>query len=141
MKELNPAFPVFESNGGGEEAREIILDVRFPSDAPIVDTAGREYEFVGKFLADDDFYQGLNMVSVIQRKSDGMKFGYQWWDDISKYGESYVDANGDEFGLECDTDADDFDWDNDYVSYYVFEPVEEYSIKSYRKADDVQATS
>lgn len=130
-KELSPDFPVFESKGREESAEEVILDVRWPNDEPIKDNVGREYDFVGKFLCDDDFYQGLNMVSVIQRKSDGMKFGYQWWDDISKHGDSFVEANGDEFGLECDTDADDFDWDTDYVSYYVFEPVEPIIITGY----------
>lgn len=134
---LSTDYPVFENTGEEESIEAIIYDVRFPSDGPITDRAGRQYEFVGKYLADDDFYQGLNMVSVIRRLADNKLFGYFWWDDISKYGDSFVEPNGEEFGLECDCSADDFDWDNDYyVSYYVWVPVEEYPIKAYRSSND-----
>lgn len=133
MKELSPDYPVFESKGEGDEnVDEIILDVRFPRDAPIVDRDGRGYEYKNKYLSNEDFYQGLNMVTVIRRKSDDKLFGYFWWDDISKYGEAMVEPNGDEFGLECDYNAEGFDWDTDYVSYYVWEPVEAYPITAYR---------
>jgi hypothetical protein len=129
-------YPVFEEKDNDEDyVGEIIYDVRFPHDAPIVDRDGREYEFVGKFLSDNYFYQGLNMVSVIRSKSDSRLFGYFWWDDNSDHGESTYDSNGAEFGLECDYMADDFDWDNDYVSYYVFEPVEEYPITAYKRSN------
>lgn len=134
MKELGADWPVFDETGEEEETvREIILDVRNHDAGPIIDRAGIEYEMVTQALEDNDFYQGLNMITVISRKSDGKLFGYSWWDDISKHGESFVESNGDEFGLECDTDALDFDWDADYVSYYVFEPVESYFITAFRK--------
>lgn len=133
MTNLDADYPVFEERcdeDGG--VREVILDLRFPSDSPIVDRDGREYDFVGKYLENEDSYQGLNMITVIKRKSDDKLFGYSWWDDISKHGSSYVESNGDEFGLECDTDADGFDWDTDYISYYVWQPVEAYYITAYR---------
>jgi hypothetical protein len=130
---LNPDWPVFENTGEDENVDEIILDVRNHDAGPITDRTGREYDYVGKFLENDDFYQGLNMITLIRRKSDNALFGYSWWDDISKHGESYIESNGDNYGLECDTSADDFDWDTDYVSYFVWEPVEEYPIKAYKK--------
>lgn len=131
MKELKPDYPVFEAQGENEYPEEVIYDALMMN-AEIHDREGRKYEFVGKYLEDNDFYQGLNMVSVIRNIETGVLYGYSWWNDISKYGSSMVESNGDEFGLECDTDADGFDWDSDYVSYYVWEPVEEYPIKAYR---------
>lgn len=133
-KDLFYDYPVFDQKGEDEYAREIVLDILL-SDEVIVDRDGRRYEYVGKYLSDDDFYQGLNMVSVIRNVETGALYGYFWWDDISKHGEAYVEPNGGEFELECDTSAEDFDWDNDYVSYYVWEPVEEYSIKAFRTVD------
>lgn len=135
--ELLDDFPVFESKDESEYPEEVILDVLGPREK-IIDRAGIEYDFVGKYLEDNDFYQGLNMVSVIRNKETGKKYGYFWWDDISKYGESFVEPNGEEFGLECDTDAPDFDWDRDYVSYYVWVPVTPISIQGYGR---VQATA
>lgn len=135
-KHLEPDWPVFEQSENTERVNEIILDVRDYDAGPIIDRAGRTYTYVDQYLENDDFYQGLNMITVISRDSDGKLFGYSWWDDISKYGESFIESNGDEYGLECDTSADDFDWDKDYISYYVFEPVEEYPIKAYKKVDN-----
>lgn len=128
MKELTTDLPVFEFL----ESQDHTV-VAYPEyvDA-IVDRDGREYEHLVTALEDDDFYQGLNMITVLLRKSDGKIFGFSWWDDISKHGDSVIEANGQEFGLECDTDADDFDLEN-YVSYFVFEPVEPYHITAFRK--------
>lgn len=134
MKELTPDHPVFEEKASDEDTvGEIIYDVRGRDAGPTIDRDGREYEYVNRFLENDDFYQGLNMIAVIRRKSDGRLFGYSYWDGQGHYDDS-CDANGDEFGLECDTDVEGFDWDTDYVSYYVWEPVEEYPIKAYRKS-------
>jgi len=130
-KEIEPDFPVFEANENSYEDSK--YDLMYDTDIIKTDTTGRTYRSLGSFLENDDFYQGLCMITVIRRESDNKLFGYSWWDDISKHGESYIEPNGDEFGLECDTSADDFDWDNDYVSCFVFEPVEEYSIKAYKK--------
>ena len=85
------------------------------------------FTIVGEFLADDDFYQGLNKTTVIIRNSDGRAFGYSWWDDISKHGEPYVECNGDENGFESEyTD----DWDT-VASYWVWLPVKAFTIPAY----------
>lgn len=129
MKTLDPDWPVFPLYGGrGEYAYDLLCEME-----PDTDNAGREYEMVTQCLEDDDFYRGLNTITVIRRKNDGKLFGYSWWQDNSKHGEDSMEPNGDEYGLECDTDVEGFDWDTDYVSYYVFEPVEAYYITAYRK--------
>lgn len=133
MKTLDSDWPVFEEKGQEEGFDATLLNVRDRDAGPITDRDGRTYTYVGKYLEDDDFYQGLNVITVLRRDWDNKLFGYSWWDDISKHGESYIESNGDNFGLECDTSADDFDWERDYVSYFVFEPVEEYPIKAYKK--------
>lgn len=69
-------------------------------------------------LENEDFYQGRNLVNVIKRKSDGRLFGFHWWYGGGKYGEPFVEANGDEHG---------FDYGD-----FVFEPVEQYSIPAYK---------
>lgn len=125
---LDPDFPAFElQEGRGDEPYSLMTEMQ-----PNTDNTGRLYTMVTQALENDDFYQGLNKITVIKRVSDGKLFGYSWWEDNSKHGESFVDPNGDEFNLECDSGADDFDWD-DFISYYVFEPVEEYPIIAYRK--------
>ena len=109
MKKFNDDWPVMKASENDDNyPEEVILDVVSPQQDAIVDHVGREYDFVGQFLADDDFYQGLNMVTVIRRRGDGKQFGYFWWDDISKHGESFVKSNGDEFGLEgyCEVEDD-----------------------------------
>lgn len=85
------------------------------------------FEIAGTYLADEDFYQGLNKTTVIVRNSDGKAFGYSWWDDISKHGESYVECNGDERGFETE-------YTEDYetiASYWVWLPVEPFNITGY----------
>lgn len=132
VSKLDPDWPVFALDS--DELKYELLTEMIPN----TDTEGREYEMITQCLADDDFYQGLNMVSVIRRKGDGKLFGFFWWDDISKYGELYMEENGDEYGIEQpkDTDRDDFDWDNDWIHYYVFEPVEYHPITSYKPITD-----
>lgn len=128
MKTLDPDWPVFIQKG--EDQEEIVYELEGKTD-----TYGREYETVGAFLENDDFYQGLCKITVIRRKTDGKLFGYSWWDDISKHGQAYIEPNGDEYGLESDvdTDAEDFDWDEDSETYWVFEPVVESSLVIYNK--------
>ena len=52
------------------------------TEGPWIDEDGVRYEKVGEFLSDTDFYQGLNMVTVI-RHPNGKTYGYFWWNDIS----------------------------------------------------------
>ena len=52
------------------------------------------YEFVDVAIDEDaDFYQGLLKIAVIRRKSDGKEFGFSFFDDISKHGETYIEMN------------------------------------------------
>ncbi|MGG7510931.1 hypothetical protein [Plantibacter sp. YIM 135249] len=81
---------------------------------------------------DDDFYQGVDVIAVIKRRSDSRLFGFQYWTSISKHAEPYIESNGDENGLEFDPPAG-FDWDNDYFPHpYVFLPVEPFTITGYK---------
>lgn len=85
------------------------------------------FELVGdNFLQpDEDFYQGLNFLTVIKRKSDGRLFGYERWEPVAKNAETYLDANGDQHGFENWEIPDGFNWDDDYFpTVYVFLPVE-----------------
>lgn len=103
----------------GDWAREIILDITY-SGTENIDEFNKDFQVIGgtHLSADNDFYQGISVNAVIQRKSDGRLFGYAYWDDISKHGESYIEANGDEHGFDYDT--------------YVWLPVEPFTIASYR---------
>lgn len=102
------------------------------------DTASHEavdaaFEAVkGTHIAEQDYYQGLRVMCVIRRKSDGRLFGFQFFDDISKHGETHFEENGDEHGYEFDY-PDDWNWDADEApSVYVFLPVEAYTITGYK---------
>lgn len=125
-KKLDPTWPVFRLDDESEGLGELLYELN-----PDSDRAGQKYVMVGQFLEDNDFYQGLNKITVIRRVEDDKLFGYSWWDDISKHGEAYMESNGDEFGLEGYCEVED-DWDT-FVSFAVFEPVEEYSIRAFRK--------
>lgn len=94
-------------------------------------------------LAAEDYYQGLTVMTVIRRKSDGRLFGYCWWDDISKHGESQYSSNGDEHGFEWDDDvrfageekdaeADDEEDSDGASTVYVWLPVEPFTITGYQ---------
>ena len=124
MSKLDPDWPVFEFKPYEEEEDTSYLAVYEGEDR--TDRDGRKYEYVGHFLENDAFYQGLNMITIIKRKSDGKLFGYSWWDDISKNGDSYIESNGDEYF--------DQDWVNEesWIDRYVFTPVEEYPIKAFK---------
>lgn len=125
MKTLNPDFPVFRLSEHDDNYM-LLCEME-----PDTDTEGRRYEMVTQCLEDDDFYQGLNMITVIKRISDGKLFGYSWWDDISKHGEAYMESNGDEFGLDA------YESEDGWYTYYVFEPVHQnYDIVSYKKVTE-----
>lgn len=82
------------------------------------------------YLADEDKYQGLNLTRLIRRKSDGALFGFTYWKDISKHGESSIESNGEDHGIEWEI-TPGFNWD-DWISVYVFVPVEAFTITGYR---------
>lgn len=128
MKTLDPDFPVFKL-AQHDDNYMLLCEME-----PDTDTDGRVYEMVTQCLEDDDFYQGLNMITVIRRKSDGKLFGYSWWNDISKHGSPYMESNGDEFGLEA---YEDTEGDDGWCTFYVFEPVHQnYDIVSYKKVTE-----
>ncbi|KQO98407.1 hypothetical protein [Leifsonia sp. Leaf264] len=90
----------------------------------------------GYFLADPnaDFYQGLDVMAVIRRKSDGRLFGFKYWTSIAKYPDTSIDPNGEDHGFEFDFDsAANHDWEKDHIaSVYVFLPVEPFTITGYK---------
>lgn len=114
-----------------ELAEEVIHDIAWEQ-TPGIDDFNELFEpFGGRdLLCSEDYYQGLNKVCVIRRKSDGRLFGFEYFDDISKHGETWIEANGhDVLG-----DPDDPEWYNDdnYEEPYVFLPVEPFEIQAYR---------
>lgn len=96
------------------------------------DINGEKYKMVTQTLADDDYYQGLNMTSVIQRLSDGKLFGYEYFEDISKHGETWINSNGSEFDYDGDSELDEDGISEVWYSYYVFQPVEKWVYEGYR---------
>lgn len=81
---------------------------------------------------EDTHYQGLDVVAVIRRLSDGRLFGFQFWKPVSKHGEAYVEGNGIEHGFDWEI-PDGYKWDEDYYpDTYVFLPVEEFQITGYK---------
>lgn len=81
-----------------------------------------EFEVVGnRILADPDetWYQGVSFVAVIQRKRDGALFGYNYWEDISKHGEAFVEPNG-------------YDYEEVDDDMAVWLPVEPFTVTGYQ---------
>jgi hypothetical protein len=77
------------------------------------------------YIADTEgFYQGMTFCTVIIRKSDGRKFGYEYWQPVAKHdADAYYEPNGDEHGFESYTDK---------YATWVWLPVEEHVIPGYR---------
>lgn len=101
-------------------------------EGPLIDLNGDEFIQESKSLSDTDFYQGLNMVHVIRRVEDSRLFGLFYWDDISKYGSTYVESNGDEYGFAYDEEDTDTEGISVLTEYYVYEPVEPFEIVGYK---------
>ena len=125
-----------------ELASAVIFDVMgYPDDESMKageDKFAKLFELVkpeqGLFFANpkDSFYQGVEAMCVIQRRTDGALFGFQYWTPIAKNTDIDLEPNGDENGLEFDV-PDGFDWDNDYYPKpYVFLPVEPFTITGYK---------
>lgn len=88
--------------------------------------------FNNRIMADpnESFYQGIEFMAVIERKSDGRRFGFQYWEDISKHGEAYIESNGSDYGIEYRVTNY-----GDYEPGYVFLPVEEFMVIGYKIAE------
>lgn len=90
----------------------------------------------GHFMADpdEDFYQGMAVMSVIKRKLDGRRFGFAYWTPVAKNGEAFIEANGDDNGLKFEV-GDGFNWDTDYFpKAYVWLPIEPFTVIGYKIA-------
>lgn len=106
-----------EETGQEGIATYVLYDVLGPNDGEDATPFLEEFDIdPTKYVhPNTDFYQGVEFVRVITRKSDGRKFGYQYWADISKYGEAYPESNGEEHG---------FEWDEERGEAWVWLPVE-----------------
>lgn len=113
----------------GELATEVIHGVLW-NGSDHVDKFNELFEDVGQFPGDpgEDYYQGMSFTRVIRRKTDGRLFGFTYWEDISKHGESFVESNADEHGIKVQYDAD---WEPIGGEPFVFLPVTEFKITGY----------
>lgn len=129
----------------GDAARDILFadkgEIIFSRES-ITDAQVEEFNSLFAILAEDnvlgdpneDFYQGVTFIKVIRRLSDDKLFGYTYWTPVSKNGETYLEANGTDHGYNFPdelTDAPGFNWDEDYVSAWVFLPVKPFTVTGY----------
>ncbi len=118
-------------NGLGEAIiRGYVEDWQYEEDfdQAALDEFNANFEALGnKFLGNpkEPWYQGVDFTAAIRRKSDGALFGFTYWEMVSKHGEPYFEANGDEFDV-----ADDA---------YVFLPVEPFTVQGYSIKKEVAA--
>lgn len=88
-----------------------------------------------KYLANpkEDFYQGVQVMRVIRRKSDGEHFGYAYLDYAWNSGDrEELTASGEEEGF--DYDYEDFDWDAEeryYPEPFAFKRVVPHNIPTF----------
>lgn len=117
----------------GEWADEIILDVAY-SGTEHIDEFNELFEIVsGDHQAGTDYYQGMDFMGLIRRKSDGRLFGYPYWSSPGNDGvETQLDPNGDDHGFES-TYNDDYS-ENLTGPFWVWLPVEPFTITGYRIA-------
>lgn len=117
----------------GEWVGDVIHDVMW-SETEHIDEFEAQFEIVsGHHLADprESFYQGVEFMALIRRRSDGRLFGYPYWSPIAKHAEAdEVEPNGDEHGFEA-TFNDDY---TEYVDgpFWVWLPVETFVITGYQ---------
>lgn len=118
---------------GEDWVKELIHDVAW-SETRNIELFETDFEVVsGHHMADpkESFYQGVEFMSLIRRKSDGRLFGYPRWEPVAKHAEAPdVEPNGDDHGLEST-------WNDDYTDYvtgpfWVWLPVEPFTITGYR---------
>ncbi|WP_332645066.1 hypothetical protein [Aeromicrobium sp.] len=120
----------------GEWATEIIFDVAYSETENIKEFQSRFEIVKGDHLADpnESFYQGVEFMALIKRKSDERLFGYPYWRPIAKYADSDDPAdNGEENGIE-------YEWDDETDEIkggaaWVWLPVEPFTVTGYKIAD------
>lgn len=119
----------------GDLATSVLLDVAW-SETPEIEAFKELFEFQGTSIHEEDYYQGMRVMAVIRRKTDDRLFGYPYFDDISKHGESHYEPNGSENGFDDDyLDAwcvEGGDGEDDLNEVYVWLPVEPFTITGYR---------
>ncbi len=78
-----------------------------------------------EFLSSEtsSYGEGLEVMSIIRRKSDGRLFGYEHW---SNGGYSSIEPNGDEHNIAHEGS------DDDYSEAYVWLPVEPFTVTGYK---------
>lgn len=79
------------------------------------------------FHTDGDLYQGSTLMRVIRRKADGKLFGFSYWEGGGKYGETMIEANGEDHGLPSKYDESRAT----IAEWYVFLPVVEKPLPAY----------
>ncbi len=124
--DLGDKVAIFDELGRAVVTNEIRYDAFLEKEAA---------DFYNKFRVVNDsrmlsnpnetFSEELDLIRVIERLSDGQLFGFEYSEDISEYGEAYVNPNGEEHGF-------DFEWDDDYFpQVYVFLPVTPFTVTGY----------
>ena len=121
----------------GDLAESVLLDVAY-SGTPGIEEFREQFEIVkGTHLAKEDYYQGLRVMALIRRRSDGRLFGYEYFDDISKHGDgTFNEPNGDKHGFDYDesleTEPGEDGETDDMNEIYVWLPVQPFTITGYR---------
>ena len=89
---------------------------------------------LGNFLMNDRTSRGEDRVCVIQREADGALFGFEFYHSGGKHGEDYAESNADSHEGKLAENGANPDYNDDEYEYgwFVFEPVEPYTIPTYR---------
>jgi hypothetical protein len=116
---------------GEEWPKEVIYDVTW-SETDHLEEFNALFEIVpGDHQAGTDYYQGLDFMALIRRKSDGRLFGYPYWKPLAKHAdEPDVEPNGGDHGFEPEFNADYTEYT--FGPHWVFLPVEPFTITGYR---------
>lgn len=137
----------------GNLGRDVVLDVTAMHQVGVAELDAAFERVYGTarndwHLAAEDYYQGVNVMAVIRRRSDSRLFGYQYWTSIAKNATAHVETNGDEHGFADQWDAgapalafpgerpvrpEDalVAGDDDPFEVYVWLPVEPFTITGY----------
>jgi len=112
----------------GELGDNVVLDVTW-SETPGIAEFSAQFDIdAHEYLADDDTYQGVNVLRIITRKSDGAKFGFKYWVPGNEGWDTIYEPNGEECGIEYEFDAN---YEVVGGEAYVFLPVKPATIPTY----------
>ena len=118
----------------GELGAEVVLDVAWEQ-TPNYQQFDELFTVESiDYAVDGNYYQGLKLWRIITRKSDGRKFGFQYWDSPGNDGmEADYTSNGEDHGIVYEYD-DDFEVIGGEA--YVFQAVVPSSIPTFKFAVD-----